>query len=228
MSNAVKAVLLGLLLAVSCSSCATLSQRSWTPPPDLLGSSVTQAVVVRPSGSGDDLHAMLTLWNKDEASGEWKRALGAWPVVVGRNGFASVDEKHEGDGKTPSGIFPLGPAFGRAAALPTGLAYQQAGRDDRWVDDPASAQYNQWVKGDVNAASFEAMLREDGLYDAGIVVQYNMLPVIPGRGSAIFLHIWRDNGRSPTAGCVALEKRRLLELLKALEARRSPVVILGK
>ena len=220
--------ILGVILVVTCSSCGTLSQRYWTPPPDLLGSSVTQAVVVRPAGGGDTPQAALTLWNKDASTGEWKRALGAWPVVVGRNGFASVNEKHEGDGKTPSGIFPIGPAFGRETLLPTGLHYRQATADDRWVDDPASSQYNTWVKGEVQANSFEKMLREDGLYDAGIVVQYNALPVIPGRGSAIFVHIWRDKGKSPTAGCVALEKNKLLELLKALDARKSPVIILGK
>ncbi|MEI6438495.1 MAG: L,D-transpeptidase family protein [Candidatus Omnitrophota bacterium] len=213
-------------LAAAFSSCASFPQRYWTPPPDFLGSSVGQAVVVRPSDDG--FHAQLTLWNKDEALGEWKRVLGPWSAAVGRNGFALVGEKHEGDGKTPSGIFPLGPAFGRAAALATGLEYRQADANDLWVDDPSSPQYNQWVKAPAPATSFEKMLREDGLYDAGIVVQYNVLPVIPGRGSAIFVHIWRNDGKAPTAGCVALEKRRVLELLKSLDAKKSPVIVLGK
>lgn len=217
----------GVSFLFVCASCAGVSQRYWTPPPDLLGTSATQAVVVRPTGAVNGSRAALTLWNKDAVSGEWTRVLGPWPAVVGRNGFSSLNEKHEGDGQTPSGIFHLGPAFGREEVLTTGLEYRQAGIDDRWVDDPSSAQYNQWVKGEVNASSFEKMLREDGLYDAGIVVQYNMLPVIPGRGSAIFVHIWRDNGNSSTAGCVALEKRRLVELLKALNKARDPVILLN-
>ncbi|MBF0388455.1 MAG: L,D-transpeptidase family protein [Candidatus Omnitrophica bacterium] len=215
-----------LIFVFSMSSCAIFSQRDWRVPPDLLGSAVSQAVVVRPLGAG--FRAGLTLWSKDRVSGEWRRTLGPWPVTVGRNGFASVDEKHEGDGRTPSGIFPLGPAFGREASIATGLGYRQAGLEDRWVDDPSSAQYNQWVKGEVAANSFENMLRADGLYDAGIVVQYNTRPVIPGRGSAIFVHIWRAKGQSPTAGCVALEKQRLLELLKSLDEAQSPVIIMGK
>ncbi len=206
-------------------ACAMVSQRYWTPPPDFLGSAVTQAVVVRPSGDG--FRAALTLWSKKTAHGEWERSLGPFPAVIGRNGFASVNEKNEGDGKTPSGIFFLGPAFGRPVDLPTGIEYRQAGPADRWVDDPASSNYNQWVSGDVPAASFEKMSRDDGLYDAGIVVRYNTAPVIPGRGSAIFVHIWRGNGQHPTAGCVALERNHLLELLKALDAAQFPVIVLG-
>ena len=42
-------------------------------------------------------------------------------------------------------------------------------------------------------------------------------PVMPGKGSAIFLHIARDN-YEPTEGCVALAKTDLLELLPRLAA----------
>ncbi len=55
-------------------------------------------------------------------------------------------EKKEGDGKTPSGIYPLGPAFGYASSMDTGLAYRQATDNDFWVDDVRSLQYNQWVQ----------------------------------------------------------------------------------
>jgi L,D-peptidoglycan transpeptidase YkuD (ErfK/YbiS/YcfS/YnhG family) len=71
------------------------------------------------------------------------------------------------------------------------------------------------------------MLRPDGLYDIGAVIEYNTSPVVPGQGSAIFLHIWRDGGRKPTAGCVALEKSRLRRLLAWLRADMKPVVFLG-
>jgi L,D-peptidoglycan transpeptidase YkuD (ErfK/YbiS/YcfS/YnhG family) len=47
-------------------------------------------------------------------------------------------------------------------------------------------------------------------------------------GSAIFLHIWREAGRKPTAGCVALSETRLRKLLAWLDAGAAPVIILGR
>ena len=74
------------------------------------------------------------------------------------------------------------------------------------------------------AASYETMLRSDGLYDLGAVIRYNMDPVVSGQGSAIFIHIWRNGGRKPTAGCVALDQGRLRKLLGWLDANKHPAV----
>ena len=154
--------------------------------------------------------------------------LGPWPAVVGRNGIASLHEKKEGDGKTPSGAYPIVMAFGKEAVLKTGLVYRQTMDDDIWIDDSTSDQYNCWVKLPTKAASYEKMRRKDGLYDLGAVIAYNIEPVVPGNGSAIFLHVWRDYGRKPTAGCVALDRGHLRRLLKWLRADKKPeVVILG-
>ena len=152
--------------------------------------------------------------------------MGPWPAVVGRNGFAPVNEKREGDGRTPSGIYPLGTAFGKEVWVKTDLIYRQAGADDIWVDDVNSVQYNRWVKLPPRAASYETMSRSDGLYDLGIVIEYNTDPVVPGDGSAIFLHIWRGGGEKPTAGCVAMERVHLRQLLAWLRAERGPVIVL--
>jgi L,D-peptidoglycan transpeptidase YkuD (ErfK/YbiS/YcfS/YnhG family) len=59
------------------------------------------------------------------------------------------------------------------------------------------------------------MWREDEFYDALVVIAYNVEPVIPGAGSAIFLHI-ADPDFAPTAGCVAVQKEVLLSLLPLL------------
>jgi len=60
--------------------------------------------------------------------------------------------------------------------------------------------------------SAEQMWRDDDLYDLLVVIRYNMEPVIPGAGSAIFLHIATPDF-APTAGCVAVKKEVLLSLL---------------
>ena len=119
----------------------------------------------------------------------------------------------------------MGPAFGREEDLKTGLAYRELTSDDFWIDDIGSPRYNDWVQGiPHDAASYETMLRPDGLYDVGAVIRYNMDPVVSGQGSAIFIHIWRNGGRKPTAGCVALDEGRLRKLLAWLDVKKNPAV----
>ena len=59
------------------------------------------------------------------------------------------------------------------------------------------------------------MWREDGLYDVVVVVGYNDDPPEGEWGSAIFLHIAREE-YGPTHGCVAFAREDLLELLPLL------------
>jgi L,D-peptidoglycan transpeptidase YkuD (ErfK/YbiS/YcfS/YnhG family) len=56
------------------------------------------------------------------------------------------------------------------------------------------------------------MWRDDGLYDLVVVVGYNDDPPEGEWGSAIFLHIARED-YAPTKGCVALARDDLLELV---------------
>lgn len=64
--------------------------------------------------------------------------------------------------------------------------------------------------------SFERLWREDHAYNLVIPLGYNDDPVIPGKGSAIFLHCMHDDGRA-TAGCVALKYEDLLEIVTQLK-----------
>ena len=147
--------------------------------------------------------------------------------MIGRNGFAPPGFKREGDGRTPSGIYLLGTAFGYNASAPTRMPYRQAGDNDLWVDDVNSPDYNRWVrKGETHAASFERMRRADGLYKYGVVIEYNSSPVVKERGSAIFLHIWRGE-KEPTAGCVALSEKDMLLILDWLDPKAKPLVVMG-
>ncbi|HRZ36888.1 MAG TPA: hypothetical protein P5534_11050, partial [Candidatus Paceibacterota bacterium] len=75
--------------------------------------------------------------------------------------------------------------------------------------------------------SCEKMRLSNGLYDAGIVIEYNTAPIVPGRGSALFVHVWDGDGRKATAGCVALDRARLRDLLRWLDAKANPVIALG-
>jgi L,D-peptidoglycan transpeptidase YkuD (ErfK/YbiS/YcfS/YnhG family) len=82
---------------------------------------------------------------------------------------------------------------------------------DGWSDDPADPDYNAPVRRPRRFSS-EALRRADGLYDLIAVLDWNRSPVVPGLGSAIFLHVWRKP-RHPTAGCIAFRARDLAWIL---------------
>lgn len=205
---------LSLILAQGCST---------VTPPFLqnLDRTIHQAIIIHPVHQ-HSIQVHLSAWQRH--GNGWYR-LYVISAVIGRNGLAASGNKKEGDGKTPSGIYPLGPAFGYAPSINTGLDYRQATADDFWVDDLHSLQYNQWVNGIPAANSFERMRRRDDLYQYGIVIGYNTHPIIPGAGSAIFMHVWRRYN-SPTSGCVALNQRYLRKILHWLDKQYQPVIIL--
>lgn len=59
-----------------------------------------------------------------------------------------------------------------------------------------------------------------------LVVAHNTVGPEPGRGSAIFLHIWRRDGGAPTAGCTSLPEASLTTLLHWLQPAERPVYAL--
>ena len=185
-----------------------------------LPSDVHQVVVVEATGK---VTARVSGWERNDSG--WTPVINPVKAVIGRKGLAPKGEKREGDGRTPSGVFALRRAFGYEEKVAAGLAYQRVTERDFWIDAPDSLQYNQWVAGDVPRASHEVLRRSDGLYKYAIVVEYNTDPVVPGMGSAIFLHVWRGANK-PTAGCVAVAETDILRLLQWLDKRQNPVILL--
>lgn len=182
-----------------------------------------QAVVVDrdPGGTG----MAVRLYERDD--GGWRSVRPAIPAVVGRNGLAPVGEKREGDGRTPSGIFPLERGFGYGP-LQTRLPYVVLTPEMIWIDDPRSDRYNMLSDRKEGAGvSFEIMRRSDDLYRYGVVLEYNTRPVVPGAGSAIFFHVW-SGPDSTTAGCVAMAEQDMVRLLTWLDPARKPLAIIGE
>lgn len=168
---------------------------------------------------------LLFVMEKKENS--WEPAFEPLDAVIGKNGFANYGEKKEGDGKTPSGIYSMKTTFGYGRTMETKMPYRQILADDIWVDDPLAHDYNRWTKmGNTQAASYEIMKRDDDLYKYGIVIEYNTDPVIKGKGSAIFLHMWRGKN-SPTAGCVAVSEKDLIKIIGWLNPDAAPLIITG-
>ncbi len=138
--------------------------------------------------------------------------------AVGWGGITA--NKREGDGATPAGCWPLRGGFYRADRLkppPTaGLPLAPLSPRDGWCDAPDDPSYNRQVRLPYGARA-ERLWRGDPVYDLILVLGYNDAPAVPGRGSAIFLHVARQN-LAPTEGCVALAKTDLVSLLRRLSA----------
>ncbi len=132
--------------------------------------------------------------------------------ALGRAGI--VDDKREGDGGTPAGVFPLRRLYYRPDRLSrpqTALPVHELQPSDGWCDDPDRAEYNRRITLPFTG-SHEEMWRDDALYDLVIEIGQNDDPPVPGRGSAVFIHVAQaDYG--PTAGCVALAKQDLAALI---------------
>jgi D-alanyl-D-alanine dipeptidase len=67
------------------------------------------------------------------------------------------------------------------------------------------------------------MRRADDLYKWGIFVAHNSA-AIPGAGSCIFIHVWR-NPSAATVGCTAMPEENLVQLLRWLDPASDPVLI---
>ena len=168
------------------------------------------------------------------ASRGWAR-LGpvTMPCALGRGGRRMI--KREGDGATPIGRWPIRRIYVRPGGR---LGLRQAPSvgftthlrpEDGWCDAPDDRNYNRPVRHPY-PASAERLWRDDHLYDVIVVLGYNARPRRRGMGSAIFFHLMRRSTENseilPTDGCVGLDARDLLMVLRHL-GRGSAVHVLA-
>jgi L,D-peptidoglycan transpeptidase YkuD (ErfK/YbiS/YcfS/YnhG family) len=135
--------------------------------------------------------------------------------TLGHGGIRA--DKREGDGATPAGLFTLRRVLWRADRLAdppvTRLPCAPILPTDGWCDWPEDPLYNRPVTLPY-PARHERMWRDDALYDIVVIIGHNDDPVVPGAGSAVFMHLARADG-GPTEGCVGLARDDLLALLAA-------------
>lgn len=188
----------------------------------------------------DWLHVEGTLYRYQRSSPQenWNLVAKPIPIVVGKNGMVwgkhaerdLENWKREGDGKSPAGIFSLGPVFGDRAhqEIAMKMPFLPITADLEWVDDPHSQYYNQYVHAstitDRDWTSSELMAEIGYIYSIGVFVGHNIDPVEPGLGSCIFLHLWR-NSKSGTGGCTAMEEEHLKEIVSWLDQSSQPCLV---
>lgn len=158
------------------------------------------------------------------ASRGWLAAGGQTiPVALGRGGI--IANKREGDGGTPKGTFRPRQLWWRADRNTRPLTFlpiRAIRPEDAWCEDPSSRHYNQPIKLGRDQTG-DRLKRDDHLYDFIVELDHNTSPRIAGFGSAVFLHLARENF-SPTAGCVSMTKSAMLRLLRRLGPQTKIVI----
>jgi len=169
--------------------------------------------------------ATLSLWTRSGAC--WRRVAGPWTARLGRSGLRA--QKREGDGATPVGTYRFGATmYGIAPNPGVRFHYHRLTCGDWWDEDPGSPTYNTFRHVTCGTApafggGSEALWRIAPQYSYFAVIDYNAHPIVPGRGSAIFLHV----AVGATAGCVSLPEQQLVQLLRWLRPAARPLIRLG-
>ena len=137
--------------------------------------------------------------------------------TIGKKGISS--KKKEGDLCTPKGTFSIKNLYYRSDRLlkpQTKIIIKKIKKNMGWCNDPKSNKYNSLVTVK-EKIRYEKMYRKDHKYNIVVVIDYNLKKPVPYKGSAIFIHL--TNNYKPTAGCIALNKKDLLILLKLINKK---------
>ena len=136
--------------------------------------------------------------------------------ALGKGGIKQKEK--EGDFITPKGKFKLIKIYYRSdriKKISSVLKKIKIKKNMGWCDDVSSNYYNKQIK--INKKfSHEKLYRKDNVYDIVVVLNYNLNPIINGKGSAIFLHVAKKNYKK-TQGCIALKKNELLNLVSKIK-----------
>jgi len=138
-----------------------------------------------------------------------------YKCAIGLNGLTS--NKVEGDKKTPMGTYSLGELFvrtDRIKNLKTKYKFIPIKNNMAWSDDPNNIEYNKLIE--TKNYHKEALYRDDNIYNLILIINYNTNPVIPNKGSAIFLHVSTKDYK-PTNGCIAINVNDFIEILALLD-----------
>ncbi|MCX3062618.1 L,D-transpeptidase family protein [Streptomyces beihaiensis] len=180
-----------------------VGERYWQQIPD----DTRQAVVVYGDGKNSG-NATIALYTK--SGGSWKKQRD-WSGHNGKKGWTT--DHHEGDRRSPVGVFTLSDAGGVLADPGAKLPYTRSAA----FRAPRTWSTSYWHD-----------------FDYVIAIDYNRVKGTPpndptrpqgqSKGGGIWLHM--DHG-SGTSGCVSQSRANMAYLLKTLDPAQHPVVVMG-
>jgi L,D-peptidoglycan transpeptidase YkuD (ErfK/YbiS/YcfS/YnhG family) len=152
----------------------------------------------------------VVLYERTEAG--WR----AGPSRPAHNALKGWTGHHRaGDLRSPIGVFTLTDAGGLLDDPGTRLPYDRS----RAFTSPGTG-----FEGEPLAGSFDYVVAVNYNRKSGTTPLDWTRPLGAGRGGGIWLHV--DHG-GPTHGCVGLREDDLVELMRALDPARHPVVVMG-
>lgn len=187
-----------------------------------------QQLVVVENTEKESSSATLSVYIRSEVG--WRKQFGSISVRIGKSGFS--ERRREGDGTTPMGSFGIPSVFGIASMPQNGFPYIRIRENYCWVLRQSQKTYNSLVKGSKCVRGDEDLYRiaQGGPYRRGIVLDFNMNPVVLGHGGAIFIHshsYYASGKTKPTSGCVSMTSAQLLKLLKIIDNKLQIRVVMG-
>ena len=146
--------------------------------------------------------------------------------AIGKKGIGY--KRKEGDLITPLGEFNIKYILYRKdrVKILTKLKKKVIKKNMGWCDDPKSSHYNKLVKLPFDC-KHEKLFKNENIYDIILVLNYNMNPVKKNKGSAIFIHVAKNNFKS-TEGCVAIKKLNLIKLIREINPNTKVKISLQK
>ena len=209
--------------------------------PNISFSQSLQTIVVT-TADWSSTRGTARIFERKDGQSPWIQIGDSFDVVIGHNGMAwgigihppPLDieinlKKEEGDRKSPAGIFSLTSSFGAEKASFIKLPFTRLDEWTEGVDDVKSFHYNRIVNrmqvGIFDWKSSEKMKEIGEKYEFGIFVAHNSNPVVKGKGSCIFLHVWEENEEYSTGGCTAMSRENIQTVLKFLDPIKFPVLV---
>ena len=171
-------------------------------------------------------YATLRTWRRSGRC--WRAVAGPFPARVGRNGIRK--NRREGDGTTPIGTFPIASVmYGNEPNPGVKFRYVRLRCGDWWNEDPSSPTYNTLQRLRCGQRPpfrvvSAGMWQDRTAYPYLAVVEFNMDPVVAGRGSGIFVHAQTGG---PTNGCISLRRADLVRVLRWLRPGAAPRIAIG-
>jgi L,D-peptidoglycan transpeptidase YkuD (ErfK/YbiS/YcfS/YnhG family) len=234
-------VRIAVAVVVAIFSLTAIPSAHATSVPDSRVGDARQVIVVEaPRWSSTE--GTLTAFEK--RGGNWQVVQPTVRAQLGYGGLVRGDRRRQGTGTVPTGVFEILSGFGRKADPGTALDYIQVDRNDAWTYNPrVPSTYNVFQDADRSWKSYGGYVEE--LWDMGYqydyvaVLDYNLPegPIRTGangvrrssnppdtsRGGGIFLHV--DNGNK-TAGCIAVTKRVMRDLMTWMDPKKDPVIVI--
>jgi L,D-peptidoglycan transpeptidase YkuD (ErfK/YbiS/YcfS/YnhG family) len=172
-----------------------------------------QAVVVTGATPDSNRATVIVYQRAPDSGADWHALSGPWPAHNALHGW--THDHHEGDLRSPIGVFRLTDAGGKLPDPGSKLPYDRT---------PAFTASGTGSEGEPLAGAFNYVVAIDYNRESGTSPLDRTKPLGAAKGGGIWIHV--DHG-GPTQGCVSLPEPRMKDLLRSLDPAKEPVVVMG-